>query len=127
MIRDWKRHSLYMDFSNLQMPKGRPSDIDMFYLCPDNGILVLGEIKNRKGTFKYYQRNLFQQIVDNYTPAGMILYIIHDEFVEQGAEMVDVSKCEVAEYYWEGKWYKPHKLLRVREALELVNRIKLEK
>ena len=39
-----------MDFSHIDTKYGRPSDIDMWYITPSN-FLIIGEIKNSKGTF----------------------------------------------------------------------------
>lgn len=114
MIRDWQEHGLNMDFSNISTKYGRPSDIDMWYIA-DN-FLIIGEIKNEKGTFTDGQRNLLKKLIDNHKGGGTVLFITHDKDVHRGDRFVDVSRCQVAEYYWHGKWYVPKKPTTVNEA-----------
>ena len=103
-----------MDFSNISTKYGRPSDIDMWYIA-DN-FLIIGEIKNEKGTFTDGQRNLLKKLIDNHKGGGTVLFITHDKDVHRGDRFVDVSRCQVAEYYWHGKWYVPKKPTTVNEA-----------
>lgn len=117
MIRDWQEHSLYMDFSNIETPQGRPSDIDMWYITT-NGFLIIGEIKNRKGTFTDGQKALLKKIVDRHKGGGTVLYITHNKDVHIGDSMVDVSKCQVSEYYWNGEWIKPREYTTVNDAFK---------
>lgn len=116
MIRDWKEHSLKMDFSNIETPVGRPSDIDLWYI--DRGFLIIGEIKNAKGTFTDGQRHLLQKLIDNHKGGGIILYITHNRDVHQGDTFVDVSQCKVAEYYWRGQWRTPRQYTTVNDAFK---------
>lgn len=115
MIRDWQEHSLYMDFSNIDTPYGKPSDVDMWYISHSN-FLIIGEIKNGKGYFTDGQKRLLAKLIDNHKGGGTILYITHDRDVHRGDRFVDVSKCQVAEYYWHGKWYVPKQPITVNEA-----------
>lgn len=115
MIRDWKEHQLNMDFSNIDTPQGKPSDVDMWYISKTN-FLIIGEIKNGKGTFTDSQKWLLAKLIDNHTGGGTILYITHDKDVHKGDRFVDVSRCQVSEYYWHGKWYKPRQPITVNQA-----------
>lgn len=113
MIRSEERQRLFMDFGEIGV---LCSDIDMLHVFP-NGKLLLGEIKNRSGYYKDSQRHLLTQIIDGYKPGGIVLYIQHDEFVENGAKRVNVAECEVVEYYTNGKWFKPNTHTTVKEVL----------
>lgn len=108
MIRNWKQHDLYMDFSKMNYGIGQPSDIDMFFIGA-NKTLVLGEIKNERGTFNNYQRELLMTIADNYKYDAIIIFITHDKRVEDGDKIVDISTCQVKEIYSnkEHKWRNP--------------------
>lgn len=106
MIRDWQEHQLNMDFSHIETPQGKPSDIDMWYISKTN-FLIIGEIKNGKGTFKDTQKGLLAKLIDQHKGGGTILYITHNKDVHKGDRLVDVSRCQVSEYYWHGKWYVP--------------------
>lgn len=116
MIRNWDFKNLGMDFSNCDVGNGVPSDIDMFYLAK-NGFLVLGEIKNERGYFSDGQRNLLRMIIDNYSHGGMILYIEHNKYRQNGDEFVDVAECFVKEYYSNHSWKKPLLPTTVREFM----------
>ena len=117
MIRNWEEHGLHMDFSNIRVPQGRPSDVDLWYI-DRSGFLIIGEIKNAKGTFTDAQKYLLAKLVDNHKGGGTILYITHHRDVHQGDTIVDVSRCKVEEYYWHGKWIKPKQYTTVNEAFD---------
>lgn len=116
MIRNWQEHGLHMDFSNIEVPQGRPSDVDMWYI-DKSGFLIIGEIKNAMGTFTDGQRFLLQKLVDSHKGGGTILYITHHKDVHKGDTFVDVASCKVEEYYWNGKWRKPRSYTTVNEAI----------
>lgn len=104
-----------MDFSNINTPHGKPSDVDMWYISKNN-FLIVGEIKNAKGTFTDAQKYLLAKLVDGNKNGGTVLYITHDKDVHKGDTLVDVAQCQVAEYYWQGKWRTPRKPITVNEA-----------
>ena len=104
-----------MDFSNIKVPQGRPSDIDMWYL-DRSGFLIIGELKDAKGTFTDAQRYVLKKVIDSHKGGGTILYIVHHKDVHQGDKIVDVSRCKVEEYYWHGKWVKPKTYPTVQDA-----------
>ena len=114
MIRSWEEHQLNMDYSNIGVVC---SDIDLFHVTP-KGFLIIGEIKNRKGEFKAGQKSLLSQIVDANKNGGTVLYITHDKDVHQGDKTVDVSKCLVEEYYWNGEWITPYRFTTVGDAMK---------
>ena len=120
MIRDWQEHQLNMDFSHIGVVC---SDIDLFHVTR-SGFLIIGEIKNRKGFFGQGQRKLLSGLVDNNRNGGTVLYITHDSDVHQGDHIVDVSKCLVDEYYWQGEWLIPYRFITVQEAMEKLEAIK---
>ena len=119
MIKNWDYHELHMDFSSMYDGGDHPSDIDMFYLCKDN-TLIIGEIKNIKGTFTDGQRNLLTRVLDSHKWDAVGLYITHDKFVQNGDKAVDVSQCRVQEIYIksEKQWRQPRKLVTVKEIIE---------
>ena len=114
MIRDWDEHNLHMDYSNIGVVC---SDIDLLHVTP-TGFIIIGEIKNFKGTFKRGQKRLLQKLVDNSTNGGTILYITHDKDVHSGDTIVDVSTCLVEEYYWNKEWVIPYKPITVGDAMK---------
>lgn len=93
------------------------SDIDLFHITP-RGFLILGEIKNARGTFKTGQRRLLQKIVDSSKNGGTILYITHTKDIKTGDTNVDISECLVEEYYWDGEWITPYRFITVKEAMK---------
>lgn len=117
MIRNWDEHRLNMDFQNIETPSGKPSDIDLWYIAHNN-FLIIGEIKNAKGTFNDGQKALLKRLIDNHKGGGTILYITHDKFVQNGDRTVDVAQCKVSEYYWQGKWRTPRQPTTVNEAFK---------
>lgn len=116
-IRNWQEHGLYMDFSELNVGRGQPSDVDMLYIGK-NGFLVIGEIKHRRGELKDGQRRLLTKLVDNYKYGGIVIFIQHDCDVHEGYESVDVSRQEVVEYYYRRKWYRPTGYITVYDVIE---------
>lgn len=118
MIRNWNYQKLNMDFST-GFGSDHPSDIDMFYLCNDN-TLILGEIKNKTGTFTQGQRRLLERVIDTHSADGVALYILHDLFYQNGDRTVDVMTCIVAEIYEKSKgyWRTPNRVVTVYEVLK---------
>lgn len=123
MIKDWNAHSMHMDFSNINVPSGQPSDIDMLYIVPDwvdeqlGGFLIVGEIKNELGTYDDEQRRLHKTLIDNNKVGGAILYITHNKTWQDGDKTVDVGTCKVNEYYYKGAWHQPKEYTIVNEAI----------
>lgn len=77
MIRNWDEHGLHMDFSNIKVPKGRPSDVDLWYI-DRSGFLIIGEIKNAMGAFTDGQRYLLSRLVDNHKAQISIMELMRD-------------------------------------------------
>lgn len=121
MIRDWNAHNLLMDFESVEVPSGRPSDIDMFYIVPQwleaGGFLILGEIKNEQGRFNDDQRGLYEQLINSHKEGGAILYITHNKRWQDGDKKVEVGNCKVEQYFYKGKWRQPKKYSTVNEMI----------
>ena len=118
MIKNWKQHNLHMDYSSWTGNNNHPSDIDMFYLCKDD-TLILGEIKNEMYDREKWakQKKILQRVIDNYKKDAIYFFITHDKYVENGDTYVDVPNCYVKEYYYKGNWHKPKNDLKVKEVL----------
>ena len=114
MIRDWSEHNLHMDFSKIGVVC---SDIDLIHVTKKNR-LIIGEIKNSKGTFKAGQKRLLERIVDNHKYGGTVLYITHDGDVHRGDSIVNIADCLVEEYYWNGEWITPYRFITVEDAMK---------
>ena len=125
MIRNWEEHSLYMDFSQIETPVGKPSDIDMWYITP-TGFVIIGEIKNQRGELKTTQRKLLSRLVDEMKNGGTVLYIIHDKDVHVGDEKVNIANCLVQEYYWHGEWREPQVPITVNNAIKKIMEVENE-
>lgn len=108
-----------MDFSEIDVPSGHPSDVDMWYITP-SGFVIIGEIKNVKGTFTSYQKRLLARFVDGMKNGGTVLYIIHDKDVHMGDRKVNVADCLVQEYYWNGRWIEPKIPTTVNTAIKKI-------
>lgn len=113
MIRNWDEQRLKTDFSKIGVSC---SDVDMIHVT-ENGKLIIGEIKNEKGTFQDGQRRLLSGLIDAHKQGGVVLYITHDKDVHAGDTVVNVAECEVVEYYQNGKWFKPKTKTTVKEVL----------
>jgi len=107
MINNWDRQKLDIDFSRIELPRGKPSDIDFVYVGPqgNDGVpkyAILAEIKNSVGTFTEFQRYLYAQYSDALERSGIdtyTMYLNHDKFVERGDTEVNVADCLVVEVY----------------------------
>lgn len=117
MIKNWNYHNLYMDYSSYTESNNHPSDIDMFYIGKNN-TLIVGEIKNEKGTFTKGQKKLYEQLVDNWKYEGLALFIIHNKYVQYGDKKVDVPECKIKEYYYKKDWHIPKKEIKVKDVLK---------
>ena len=84
MIKNWKQHSLYMNFKKCDVGNGQPSDIDMVYLSK-HGDLVIGEIKNEtafiRRTLNKAQFKRLKGIADKYINNALIIYISHNKSI----------------------------------------------
>jgi len=118
MIHNWEYHSLHLDFSSMYDGNDHPSDIDMFYLCRDN-TLIIGEIKSNRGHFSAGQKRLIRRLIDLHDGDGVGLYITHDKLVQAGDRVVDVSICPVELLYIkeEGIWRRPTVPIKVKDVL----------
>ena len=114
-----------MDFSEVDVPSGHPSEVDMWYITP-KGFVIIGEIKNEKGSFTSYQRKLLSRLVDGMTKGGTVLYIIHDKDVHLGDKKVNIANCLVQEYYWNGKWIEPQIPTTVNTAIRRIMEVENE-
>ena len=96
-----------------------PSDIDMFYLCKDN-TLIIGEIKNERGQFGEGQRKMITKLLNLHKGDAVGLFITHDKFYQKGDRDVDVSRCQVKEIYIKGEneWRFPKYPITVKEVLK---------
>lgn len=119
MIKDWEYHSLYMDFSSMYEDGNHPSDIDMFYLGKD-GVLIIGEIKNRQGRLKHGQRKILESLAEGWSNDALVLFITHNSFWQKGDRTVDVGECKVQEIYYKSlhKWRRPRNYTTVRQVID---------
>lgn len=119
MIKDWDFHDLRMDFSSMYEGSNHPSDIDMFYIGRDH-FLIIGEIKNERGHLKDGQRRILEKLINGWKDDGMVLYITHDKYVQNGDREVDVSECYVKEIYYKKtrRWTEPRKPTKVKEVIK---------
>lgn len=128
-IADWDRKQLKIDYSSCNVGFGQPSDIDLFYVGA-NHTLVLGEIKNKYGTFTKKQQDLYREIADHHNADVIILYITHDKRVEDGDEVVDIADCEVEAIYYnkykEQGFRKPSRRISVRDVIQYVSQERKE-
>lgn len=118
MIYSISRHNLFMDFSNIKTDKGRPSDIDMYYI--GNGYQIFGEIKNEKGTFTNEQKHIYEKFARNSRLNTYVLFLTHNKFVELGDKKVDVAECNVREYYYKGEWHTPRTTTTCQQAFDMI-------
>ena len=121
MIRNWEHQKLNMDFSS-GMGNDHPSDIDMMYLCGD--VLIIGEIKNYLDEHKYSQgqRRLHEKLAKLHKGKAVVLFALHDKFVQNGDTTVDVMNLPVREVWWncEGGWRRPTRQITVGEAIKKI-------
>lgn len=118
-MNNWDFHSLRMDFSSMYEGNHHPSDIDMFYLGA-NDFLILGEIKNESGELKDGQRRMLERLINGWKSDGMVLYITHDKYVQNGDTVVNVAECRVKEVYRKGHecWESPRGVTKVKDIIE---------
>ena len=114
MLKDVTEYELVMDFANICV---KCSDVDLIHMT-NSGKLIIGELKNEKGSLKGAQRKLFARIIDGYKSGGAVLNIRHTVDVHKGGKMVDVAACQVVEYYTGGKWHTPDRFITVNEFLD---------
>ena len=96
-----------------------PSDLDMVYIGKDN-FLIIGEIKNERGSLSHGQRRLLESFITGWKSDGMAIYITHDKYVQNGDKTVDVSECYVQEIYYKQirVWLQPKRPTKVKEIIE---------
>lgn len=116
-MKNKKFYELYMDFDKLRDNGIFPSDIDMLYKCDDN-YLIIGEIKLQGYRIYGTQEKVLTNIIDQHKDGGVLIEIHHTERVQDGAESVDVSKCEVARAYFNKKWHEYSQPLSVLDWMQ---------
>ena len=102
-----------------------PSDIDMFYLCKDD-TLIIGEIKNARGHFGDGQRRMMTKLIELHKGDAVGLYVKHDGYVQKGDRVIDGLRCNVYQIYVKGEneWRFPKHPVTVREVIEYYRRRK---
>lgn len=107
-----------MDFSSYTDGNDHPSDIDMFYLCDDE-TLIIGEIKNERDHLGKGQRRLLTRLLEDHKGDAVGLFITHNKLVQNGDKVVDVMRCPVKEIYVkkEHRWRFPKRPITVKEVL----------
>jgi hypothetical protein len=119
MISDWNRQKLNIDFGNIKVPSGRPSDIDFYYVGHD--YIIFAEIKNEVGQLKKGQKRLYEELADNLKHKTVyVYYMTHNKFVEKGDLSVDVAECVIKEYYDADRrvWVVPETTKTFQEVLD---------
>lgn len=114
-MNNWDYFGLQPSFDNIRASKGKPSDLDMFYITQDK-FLIIGEFKNGDFGELDKQRWLFETYIDNYKYDGIVIYATHHNRVEYGDKTYDASLCGVEEYYYKGKWHKPNNKITVQDV-----------
>lgn len=94
-----------------------PSDLDMYYLTRDN-FLIIGEFKNETGKLDS-QKYFLERLINGWKHDGLVFYMTHDSYVQNGDGYVDVPACYVKEIYWkqEGVWRTPKRPTKVEDIL----------
>lgn len=131
MIKDWNRQKLEIDYHNIKVPSGKPSDIDFVYVEPHYRgnfprYAILAEIKNEIGEFTDFQRYLYSMYTELLEKAGVdvyTFYLNHHKYVEKGDTNVDASSdCIVKEVYDTKlhEWCKISETLTFQQALDKI-------
>ena len=121
MIKNWDFLNLKMDFSSMWSNGEHPIDIDMC-LVGRNNFLLIGEIKNERGLLLDRQRRIIETIIEGWKDNALAIFVTHDQYVQRGDQIVDVSQCRVKEMFLktEGEWRKPKKPRTVREVVDYI-------
>jgi len=102
MIRDIKRATQFVDYSGISNGKIHPSDIDAV-LEFGNDVLVLIEIKYRKGRMPTRQKILLERICDSWhNGKSVVLKVVHN--VDDTSQSVKLEECLVDGIYYNKKW-----------------------
>ena len=103
-----------------------PSDIDMFYLCKDD-TLIIGEFKNELDRYGGEgQKRIIARLLNLHKGDAVGLFITHHAYRQLGDDVVDGTKCFVEQIYIKGenKWRYPKQPITVGEVLEFFRRRK---
>jgi len=103
MNRDY--YGLFMDFAPLHKYHIYPGDLDMYFVCGDN-YLVIGEAKLKGFHVKGRQKKALETIIDGHDAGGCLIEIEHNSRVQDGATTVDIADCLVRRAYSLGQWYE---------------------
>jgi len=123
-IKNWEERNLPIDYSSMFEGGKHPSDIDMFYLFPD-GLILFGEFKNEQYNRNSWekQKALFQRVLNNFNNEAIWLFMVHDQYVQCGAKVVNGLECVIKEYcykkpHYKAKWITPRKKTKLKEVFE---------
>jgi len=105
LIRNKKQIKQGIDFSGIKNGAIHPSDIDAV-LEFDNEALILIEVKRKGNTLPTGQRLLLERISDSWhTKKVVSLFLTHENY--NADELIDLHKCQLDKYYWNGEWLIP--------------------
>jgi|TARA_B100000780_G_scaffold138947_1_gene97277 hypothetical protein len=105
LIRNKKQIKQGIDFSGIKNGAIHPSDIDAV-LEFNNEALILIEVKRKGNTLPTGQRLLLERISDSWhTKKVVSLFLTHENYDPN--ELIELHKCKLDKYYWNGKWLTP--------------------
>tara|TARA_R100001369_G_scaffold23515_1_gene43225 strand:+ start:6160 stop:6555 length:396 start_codon:yes stop_codon:yes gene_type:complete len=129
LIRNSNQAKQGLDFTGVQNGKIHPTDIDAV-LEFDNEALILMEVKKINNLLKIGQRLVLERICDSWhTDKSIVLFITHN--YKNDCVDIPLSQCNVAQYYFNGKWntlIKDNKLIDVLNKLGIkwkINKLKI--
>lgn len=111
-MKNREYYNLYMDFESLRKNKLYAGDVDMYFVCGDN-YLVIGEAKLKGFHVKGIQEKALTTIIDEHKSGGVLIEIEHTSRVQDGATSVDIGDCLVRRAYFNGEWHEYEKPLNV--------------
>ena len=105
LIRNKKQIKQGIDFSGVKNGNIHPTDIDAV-LEFNNEALILIEVKRKGNTLSTGQRLVLERISNSWhTKKVVSLFLTHENY--DSDELIELHKCELNKYYWNGKWLMP--------------------
>lgn len=120
MIKNWDYQKLRIDFSSMYEDGNHPSDLDMFYLRKDGGLLI-GEAKNEThGYIDKGQKRVLERLVNGWGRDAVAILFVHDKYFQDGDRVVPAYECYVKEIYYKSvkEWREPREPTTVKQVID---------
>jgi hypothetical protein len=105
------------DFAGLIYGTITPTDIDAL-IDYKNRAYILIEVKYGKAKLPFGQKLALERLVKDTENIKKSIAIVAEHYIHNTDQQIDISICNVREYFYKGQWRSPKDKITVKEAID---------